>query len=107
MDMKSMWQGTKQIVMFALGGLIVLFAFVNLESVAVNLLYTQVELSLSLLIVFSAVAGWSVGWMGAALRGRRKRKALGSSSVPELEASPEDEEWLADALEEETAPQAD
>lgn len=107
MDMKSMWQGTKQIVMFVLGGLIVLFAFVNFEAVAVNLLFTQVELSLSLLVLLSAVTGASIGWMGAAVRGRRKRKALAAGGMPELEAAPEDEEWLADGLEEEAAPRSD
>ena len=107
MDMKSTWQGMKQIVMFGLGGLIVLFAFVNLEAVAVNLLFTQVELSLSLLVLISAVSGASIGWTGAALSGRKKRKALGASSIPELEASPEDEEWLADVLEEEATPGTD
>lgn len=107
MDMKSMWQGTKQILMFGLGGLIVLFAFVNLEAVAVNLLFTQVELSLSLLVLISAVSGSLIGWTGAALRGRKKRKALGAGSIAELEAGPEDEEWLADALEEEAVPGTD
>lgn len=103
MDMKSMWQGTKQILMFILGGLIVLFAVGNFEAVAVNLLFTQVELSLSLLVLISACAGASIGWMGAALRGRRKRKALTAGSVAELEASPEDEAWLAEGVEEEAA----
>ena len=107
MDMKSMWQGTKQALMFALGGLIVLFAFVNLEAVVVNLLFTQVELSLSLLVLISAATGASIGWMGAALRGRKKRRALAAGGTPELEASPEDEEWLADALEEEAGPRTD
>lgn len=107
MNMNSMWQGTKQVLMFVLGGLIVLFAFVNLEAVNVNLLFTQVELSLSLLVLISAVTGASIGWMGAALRGRKKRKALAASAAPELEASREDEEWLADVLEEEAAPRTD
>lgn len=107
MDMKSMWQGTKQILMFVLGGLIVLFAFVNLEAVTVNLLFTQLELSLSLLVLISAATGAAIGWMGTALRGRKKRKALTAGGTPELEASPEDGEWLADVLEEEAAPRTD
>ena len=107
MDMKSTWQGMKQIVMFGLGGLIVLFAFVNLEAVGVNLLFMQVELSLSLLVLISAVSGASIGWTGAALRGRKKRKAISAGGVPELEASPEDEEWLAEALDEDVAPGTD
>ena len=107
MDMKSIGQGAKQIIALVLGGLVVLFAVVNMEAVAVNLLFTQVELSLSLLILISALAGTSIGWSGAALRGRRKRKALQAGRVAELEASPEDEEWLADALEEEAVPGTD
>ncbi len=105
MDMKKLWQGTKQILMIALGGLIVLFAFVNLEAVTVNLLFTEVQLSLSLLILISALAGVSIGWMGGALRGRRKRKALAAGHAAELEASAADEEWLAESLEEEAVPQ--
>ena len=107
MDMKSMWQGTKQIMMFGLGGLIVLFAFVNLEAVAVNLLFTQVELSLSLLVLISAASGISIGWLGSALRGRKKRKALTGGEFPELVASADDEEWLADVLEEKAVPGTD
>ncbi|MFQ5528922.1 MAG: lipopolysaccharide assembly protein LapA domain-containing protein [Gemmatimonadota bacterium] len=105
MDVKKLWQGAKQILMVMLGGLIVLFAFVNLEAVTVNLLFAQVELSLSLLILISALAGVGVGWTGGALRGRRKRKALAAGQLAELEASAEDEEWLAQNLEEEAVPQ--
>jgi uncharacterized integral membrane protein len=103
MDMKKLWQGAKQILAVILGGVIVLFAFVNLSAVEVNLLFTQVELSLSLLILISAVAGTSLGWMGGALRGRRKRKALQAGFPAELPASTDDEAWLEEGLEEEVA----
>lgn len=103
MDMKNLWQGAKQVLSVILGGVIVLFAFVNLAAVQVNLLFTQVELSLSLLILISAVAGVSLGWMGGALRGRRKRKALNAGYQAELPASAEDEAWLAEGIEEEVA----
>lgn len=105
MDIKGLWQGAKQILMVALGGLIVLFAFVNLEAVTVNLLFAEVQLSLSLLILISALAGMSIGWMGGALRGRRKRKALAAGHTAQLEASAADEEWLEQNLEEEAVPQ--
>jgi uncharacterized integral membrane protein len=107
MDMKSTWQGTKQVLMFGLGGLVVLFAFVNLRAVPVNLLFTQVELSLSLLVLISAASGMSIGWLGSALRGRKKRKALTGGEVHELAASADDEEWLADSPEEEAVPGTD
>ncbi|TFG66831.1 MAG: LapA family protein [Gemmatimonadales bacterium] len=105
MDVKKLWQGTKQILAAILGGLIVLFAFVNLKAVPVNLLFTQVEVSLSLLVLISAFGGVSIGWMGGALRGRRKRKALKAGHRAELRASTEaeDEDWLAEGLEEEVA----
>jgi uncharacterized integral membrane protein len=103
MDVKSLWQGAKQILAVMLGGLIVLFAFVNLEAVQVNLLFTQPELSLSLLIMISALAGVSVGWLGSALRGRRKRKAIEAGYQAELPVSAEDESWLAEGIEEEAA----
>ena len=103
MDVKKLWQGAKQILAVMLGGLIVLFAFVNLEAVQVNLLFTQIELSLSLLIMISALAGVSFGWLGGALRGRRKRKAIEAGYQAELPASAEDEAWLAEGIEQEAA----
>jgi len=103
MDVKKLWQGAKQVLAAILGGLIVLFAFVNLKAVPVNLLFTQIEMSLSLLILISAFGGLSLGWMGGALRGRRMRKALKSSGQAELPVSAEDEAWLSESVEEEVA----
>ncbi|MEE8486711.1 MAG: lipopolysaccharide assembly protein LapA domain-containing protein [Gemmatimonadota bacterium] len=103
MDVNKLWQGAKQVLAVILGGVIVLFAFVNLAAVQVNLLFTQVELSLSLLILISAVAGMSLGWMGGALRGRRKRRAIEAGYRDELPVSTEDEAWLAEGTEEEVA----
>lgn len=100
MDMKNLWQGAKQVVVAILSGLIVLFAFVNMKAVPVNLLFTQIEVSLSLLVLISAVGGVSVGWLGGALRGRRMRKALKASYQVELPATAEDEAWLAEGVEE-------
>lgn len=105
MDVKKMWQGAKQILAVMLGGLIVLFAFVNLEAVTVNLLFTQIELSLSLLIMISALGGVSFGWLGGALRGRRKRKALEAGYRTELPLSTDDEAWLPEGVEEGEAPE--
>ena len=101
MDVKKLWQGAKQILAVMLGGLIVLFAFVNLEAVTVNLLFTQIELSLSLLIMISALGGVSFGWLGGVLRGRRKRKAIEAGYQAELPVSTDDEAWLAEGIEEE------
>lgn len=107
MDMHSTWQTTKQVMMFALGGLIVLFAMVNSAAVSVNLLFTQIELSLSLLILASALAGIAFGWLGAALRGRRKRKALEADYQAELAPATEEEEaWMADQMAPEGIPQS-
>lgn len=106
MDAKNLWQGTKQVLMVILGGLVVLFAFVNLEAVPINLLFTDIQVSLSLLILISAFAGVVIGWTGGALRGRRKRKALAAGHAAELEASAEDEQWLVENVEEEAAPRA-
>lgn len=103
MDVKNLWQGVKQVLVAILAGLIVLFAFVNLESVQVNLLFTQISLSLSLLILISTLAGISIGWLGGALRGRRKRKVLKPGHQAELPVSTEDEAWLTEGVEEEAA----
>ena len=102
MESQRIWQGTKQVLMAVLGGLIVLFAVVNSEAVSVNLLFTQVELSLSLLILISALAGVTFGWLGAALRGRRKRKAMKAGYQAELSAASAEEEaaWAAQQSEE-------
>ncbi|HSM08505.1 MAG TPA: lipopolysaccharide assembly protein LapA domain-containing protein [Gemmatimonadota bacterium] len=96
METQRVWQGTKQILMAVLGGLVVLFAVVNSEAVTVNLLFTQLELSLSLLILISALAGVIFGWLGAALRGRRKRKSLKADYQAELGAAAEEEEAWAE-----------
>jgi uncharacterized integral membrane protein len=103
MDMKNLWQGAKQILAVIFGGVIVLFAFVNLGAVQINLLFTQVNLSLSLLILISAAGGMSLGWMGGALRGRRKRKALQAGFQAELPPGTDDEAWLEEGIEEEVA----
>lgn len=101
MEPQRIWQGTKQVLMAVLGGLVVLFAVVNSEAVSVNLLFTQVELSLSLLILVAALAGVTFGWLGAALRGRRKRKSLKAGYQAELSAASEEEEaWAAEQTEE-------
>jgi uncharacterized integral membrane protein len=94
MEMTRAWQGTKQVLMAVLGGLIVLFAIVNSEAVTVNLLAGQVQLSLSLLILISALAGVVFGWLGAAVRGRRKRKAMTAEHRDALSTTQGDEEWL-------------
>lgn len=107
MDVQSTWQGLKQAMMFVLGGLIVLFAVVNSESVAVNLLFAQIELSLSLLILLSAVAGAAFGWLATAIRGRRRRRALEAGYQAELSAATEEEEdWMAEQQTSEGAPQS-
>lgn len=101
MEPQRIWQGTKQVLMAVLGGLVVLFAVVNSEAVTVNLLFTQLELSLSLLILISALAGVTFGWLGAAVRGRRKRKSLKAGHQAELNAASEEEEaWAAQQPEE-------
>lgn len=101
METRRVWQGTKQVMMAVLGGLVVLFAVVNSEAVTVNLLFTQLELSLSLLILISALAGVTFGWLGAALRGRRKRKSLKAGYQAELSAASEEEEaWAAQQTDE-------
>lgn len=101
MEPQRVWQGTKQVLMAVLGGLVVLFAVVNSEAVSVNLLFTQVELSLSLLILISALAGVTFGWLGAALRGRRKRKSLKAGYREELNAASDEEEaWAAEQTDE-------
>lgn len=105
MDTQRVWQGTKQILMAVLGGLIVLFAFVNAEAVTVNLLFATVELSLSLLILISALAGIAFGWLAAALRGRRKRKEMKAGYQAELAASSEDE-WMVEERAAEEVPQS-
>lgn len=101
METQRVWQGTKQVLMAVLGGLVVLFAVVNSEAVTVNLLFTQLELSLSLLILISALAGVTFGWLGAAVRGRRKRKSLRAGYEAELSAASEEEEAWAEAQTEE------
>ena len=106
MEMQRIWQGTKQVMMAVLGGLIVLFAVVNSESVTVNLLFGQVELSLSLLILIAALAGITFGWLAAALRGRRKRKALKAGYRAELEGVEAEEEWMAEQQATEGVPQS-
>lgn len=107
MEFQKIWQGTKQVLMAVLGGLIVLFAFVNAESVTVNLLFAQVQLSLSLLILISAVLGVAFGWLAGALRGRRKRKAVEAGYQAELSASSEaEEDWMAERRETEGVPQS-
>jgi uncharacterized integral membrane protein len=100
METQRVWQATKQVLMAVLGGLVVLFAVVNSESVSVNLLFTQVELSLSLLILIAALAGVAFGWLGAARRGRRKRKALKAGYRAELSAAEEEEAWAAEQTDE-------
>jgi len=102
MEPQRVWQGTKQVLMAVLGGLVVLFAVVNSEAVRVNLLFTQIELSLSLLILVAALAGVIFGWLGAALRGRRKRKSLKAGYQAELSAASEEEEeaWAAQRTDE-------
>lgn len=107
MDMQSFWQGFKQAMMFVLGGLIVLFAVVNSDAVTVNFLFAQVELSLSLLIIISALAGGTFGWLATAIRGRRKRKELKADYQAELSAATEEEEdWMAEQQASEGAPQS-
>lgn len=107
MDMQKIWQTTKQVLMAVLGGLIVLFAVANGEAVTVNLLFTQIQLSLSLLILVSALLGVGFGWLAAALRGRRKRKAIEAGYQAELSASTEEEEdWMAEQRETEGVPQS-
>lgn len=107
MDIQRMWQGAKQVLMAVLGGLIVLFAFVNAESVTVNLLFTQVQLSLSLLILISAMLGIAFGWLAGALRGRRKRKAVEAGYQAELSGSTEaEEDWMAEQKETQDVPQS-
>lgn len=107
MEIQRIWQGAKQVLMAVLGGLIVLFAFVNAESVTVNLLFTQVQLSLSLLILISALLGIAFGWLAGALRGRRKRKAVEAGYQAELSGSTEaEEDWMAEQQETEGVPQS-
>lgn len=107
MEIQRIWQGAKQVLMAVLGGLIVLFAFVNAESVTVNLLFTQVQLSLSLLILISALLGIGFGWLAGALRGRRKRKAVEAGYQAELSGSTEaEEDWMAEQRETEGVPQS-
>lgn len=107
MDMQRFRQGFKQALMFVLGGLIVLFAVVNSDAVSVNLLFARVELSLSLLIIISALAGAAFGWLATAIRGRRKRKALEADYQAELSAATAEEEaWLANQQTSQGAPQS-
>lgn len=106
METQRVWQGTKQVMMAVLGGLVVLFAVVNSEAVTVNLLFIQLELSLSLLILISALAGVTFGWLGAALRGRRKRKSLKADYQAELSAASEEEEEAWAAQETDEVPQS-
>ena len=106
MEVQRIWQGTKQVMMAVLGGLIVLFAVVNSEAVSVNLLFGQVELSLSLLILIAAMAGIAFGWLAGALRGRRKRKAVEAGYRAELDPAMEEEEWMADQRSREGVPQS-
>lgn len=106
MEMQKAWQGTKQVMMAVLGGLIVLFAIVNSEAVTVNLLAGQVQLSLSLLILISALAGVVFGWLGAAVRGRRKRKAMTAGQRDALSTAQGDEEWLEQEREPEGVPRS-
>lgn len=106
MEMQRAWQGTKQILMAVLGGLIVLFAIVNSEAVTVNLLLGQVELSLSLLILISALAGVVFGWLGAAVRGRRKRKAMTADHRGALSEAQNDEVWLEQERQPEGVPRS-
>lgn len=106
MDTQRVWQGTKQVLMAVLGGLIVLFAFVNAEAVTVNLLFTTVELSLSLLILISAMAGIAFGWLAAAVRGRRKRKAMKAGYQAELSAASEEQDAWAEDRDVEGVPQS-
>lgn len=107
MDVQRVWQGTKQVLMAVLGGLIVLFAVVNSDAVTVNLLFADVTLSLSLLILIAAMAGVAFGWLAAALRGRRKRKSIEADYRAELEAATEEEEaWLAQERASEGVPQS-
>jgi uncharacterized integral membrane protein len=103
--MRKIWQTTKQVMMFALGGLIVLFAVANGEAVSVNLLFTTVQLSLSLLILISALLGTAFGWLAAALRGRRKRKAIEAGYRSELSTGSE-EDWMAEERTTEGVPQS-
>lgn len=107
MDAQRAWQGTKQVLMAVLGGLIVLFAVVNSDAVTVDLLFTELTLSLSLLILLTALAGVVFGWLAAAVRGRRKRKAIEAGHQAELEAATEeDEAWLAEEKASEGVPQS-
>jgi len=98
--LKRSFVSLQQILLVVIGVAVVFFALLNLDPVTVDLLFTQVQTSVALLLLVPLLAGMSIGWIGGRLAARRRAargRELDAPAQPaELapgEGPPADEEW--------------
>lgn len=80
----------QQIFLLIVGVAIVFFAFLNLETVTVDLFFTTVTTSVALLMLVPLAGGLVLGLVGGRLRARRKEKSRGEVGAGPVELPPGD-----------------
>lgn len=74
-DLKKTLLSIQQVFLLIVAVAVVFFAFLNLETVTINLFFTTVSTSVALLLLVPLAAGMMLGWVGGRLRARKKAKA--------------------------------
>jgi uncharacterized integral membrane protein len=90
-DMRRFFLSVQQFLAMVVAVAVVLFAIRNNQPATVNLLFTEVAVPLSLLVLVPLLVGLLLGWLEGRLRRRRKEKARPAPAAPEVWATPEEE----------------
>ncbi len=86
--LKQGLRSIQQILLLIVGVAVVFFAFLNLDPVAIDLFFIQVETSVALLLLVSLLAGMLLGWVGG--RTARRRKESRKQERSTLKKQPEE-----------------
>jgi uncharacterized integral membrane protein len=96
-DMKRTFLSIQQILLLIIGVAVVFFAFLNLDTVTVDLFFTTITTSVALLLLVPLAAGMLLGWVGGRLRARQKGHPKevggGPAELPAGEDQIKDVDW--------------
>jgi len=95
-DLKKIALSMQQLFLLIVVVAVVFFAFLNLDSVTIDLLFTTVTTSIALLLLVPLAAGMLLGWLGGRLRGRKKERAklgAGPAELPAGDEAVKDVDW--------------
>ena len=97
-DSKKTLLSIQQIFLLIVAVAVVFFAFLNMDPVTIDLLFTTVTTSVALLILVPLAAGLMLGMVGGRLRARAKARAKGEigsgpAELPAGEKKVKDVDW--------------